>query len=73
MRRKKIFTTTVGSIVLLGSLALTTGCEERQGPMERAGEKIDRAVEDAKDAVNPPGPVEKAGRAVDRAVDDATK
>lgn len=43
-----------------------TGCQE--GPAENAGEKIDQAGRDLKDAVDPPGPGEKAGRAVDDAL-----
>lgn len=43
-----------------------TGCQE--GPAENAGEKIDQAGRNLKDAVSPPGPGEKAGRAVDDAV-----
>lgn len=38
------------------------------GPAERAGERIDRAAQDVRDAVDPPnGPAERIGRAVDRA------
>lgn len=54
------------SALLLG---LATGCEE-QGPMERAGERIDEGVEDARDAVadavDEDGPVEET-------VEDAKK
>jgi hypothetical protein len=40
-------------IVLAGLLALAlTGCPERDGPAEKAGEAVDRAVDDAKDAVD---------------------
>ncbi|MBR0668228.1 hypothetical protein GXW71_27995 [Roseomonas hellenica] len=40
------------------------------GPAERAGERVDRTLERARDTVDPPrGPVERAGRAIDRAVD----
>jgi hypothetical protein len=46
---------------------LVAGCETK-GPAERAGESIDRGVQNAKDALVPAGPAEKAGRAVDRAV-----
>lgn len=53
--------------LLLGIAAPFAGCEPK-GPAERAGESIDRGVQDAKDAVNPPGPVEKAGRSVDKAL-----
>ena len=43
-------------------------CDE--GPAERVGERIDRAAEDVRDAVDPPsGPLERAGRAIDRATD----
>ncbi len=44
------------------------GCE-RQGPMERAGERADEAVEDARDAFTRDGPMERAGERVDDAVD----
>jgi len=57
--------------LLGGGAAGITGCVKK-GPAERAGEKVDRAVEDLKDSIDPPGPAEKAGRAVDRAVEDAT-
>lgn len=52
----------------------TTACE-RQGPMERAGERSDQAVEDIAEGRNPldaKGPGEKAGEAIDRAADSAT-
>ena len=49
-----------------------TGCEQK-GPAEQVGRDLDRAVEDTKDAVNPPGPVEKAGKKLDRAVEDVTR
>ena len=45
----------------------TIGCESK-GPAERAGVSIDKGVQNAKDAFNPPGPAEKAGRALDSAV-----
>jgi hypothetical protein len=49
------------------AVVLIAGCETK-GPAERAGERIDRGIEDARDAVNPPaGPAERAGRAADRA------
>jgi hypothetical protein len=52
---------------LLGIGMLFTGCEP-EGPAEKAGESIDRGIQQAKDAVDPAGPAEKAGRAVDKAV-----
>ena len=43
-------------------------CDE--GPAETVGERIDRAAENVRDAVDPPnGPIERAGRAIDRATD----
>lgn len=40
-------------ILTLSSIALaTTACPEKKGPAERAGEKIDDAVDKAKDAVD---------------------
>jgi hypothetical protein len=47
-------------------LALGVGCKE-QGPMEKAGEAVDEAVEDMKDAGQ--GPMERAGEDADEAVE----
>jgi hypothetical protein len=62
----------LGGLVLAGLLALTatglTACEKKQGPGERAGEKIDEAVDKVKDAIDPKGPAEKAGEKVDKAL-----
>lgn len=55
------------ALLLVGALAFGAGCEQK-GPAEKAGESIDKAAQDAKDAVSPPGPVEKAGREVDKAL-----
>ena len=57
-------------LVLTGGSLLKSGCEKPKGPAEKAGEKVDKAVDKVSDAVNPKGPVEKAGRAVDRATDN---
>jgi hypothetical protein len=44
-------------------------CDD-DGPAERAGERIDRAGEQLRDAVDPPrNGLERAGRAVERATD----
>jgi predicted small secreted protein len=52
----------------LGAVTLTAGCNE--GPAEKAGENLDQAGKDIRDAVDPPsGPGEKAGRAIDDAAD----
>ena len=71
MRAKQI-TSLFISTLFVTTLLSVTGCVQK-GPAQRAGENIDRAVEDMKDAVDPPGPAEKAGRSIDRAIDNATK
>jgi hypothetical protein len=49
--------------------AVLPGCE-REGPLERAGERADEAVEETKDAFTKDGPRERAGEKVDDAVED---
>lgn len=56
-------------LALALTLAMMSGCESK-GPAERAGENLDRGIEHAQDAINPPGPAEKAGREVDRALNE---
>jgi len=64
---------TLGFItVLMTGVFIATGCVEK-GPAQRTGEQLDRAVENMKDAVDPPGPAQKAGREIDRTVDDLTR
>ena len=58
------------ALLVMGSALVGIGCE-REGPVEKAGKKVDQAVETAKDKLNPEGPVEKAGKKVDQAVEDA--
>jgi hypothetical protein len=55
------------AVMLLSITASLTGCQS-QGPAERAGQGVDNAARDIKDAVNPGGPAEQAGRNVDRAL-----
>jgi hypothetical protein len=55
------------SILSAGAVVWLAG-REAKGPAERAGERIDRGIQNAKDAIDPAGPAEKAGRAVDRTV-----
>jgi hypothetical protein len=45
---------------------LGAGCEAEKGPAQKAGEKVDSAVQNAKDRLDPAGPAEKAGRAIDK-------
>jgi hypothetical protein len=63
------------TIALTLGLALATpfglGCE-REGPAERAGERLDDATRGVRDKLSPSGPAERAGEKMDDAVDDAT-
>ena len=54
-------------LLMLGAPFAFAGCESK-GPAEKAGECIDKGIQNAKDAVNPPGPGEKAGRDLDKAL-----
>jgi hypothetical protein len=58
------------TLVVAVLLCVTAGSCRKKGPLQRAGEKVDKAAESVGDAVDPKGPAEKAGRAVDKAVDD---
>jgi hypothetical protein len=51
---------------LLVSVALV-GCEEK-GPAQKAGEGVDNAAKDLKNAVDPRGSAEKVGGKIDNAV-----
>lgn len=57
----------LASMCLLPLVSSVVSCREK-GPAERAGENLDNAVENVKDAVDPKGPVEKAGEKVDKAL-----
>jgi predicted small secreted protein len=53
--------------LVLGSVVTLAGCEPK-GPAEKAGENIDQAGKNLKDAVDPRGPAEKVGDKIDDAV-----
>ncbi len=53
--------------LLIASGGFFTGCEDK-GPVQKAGESVDRTAEKVKDAVDPRGPAEKAGAKVDDAL-----
>ncbi len=58
-------------LAVLAGLALA-GCGEK-GPAEQAGEKVDQAVEQTKDAIEDAGqqgPAEKAGETIDKKVEE---
>ncbi|WP_435007665.1 hypothetical protein P12x_004929 [Tundrisphaera lichenicola] len=56
----------LAAFCLSATLAMV-GCEEK-GPAEKAGEGVDAAAKDLKDAVDPRGPAEKVGDKVDEAI-----
>lgn len=56
------------AVLLLVAVAVVAGCETK-GAAQRAGENVDKGIQNARDVINPPGPVEKAGRSVDKALD----
>ena len=58
----------LASLCLVPLVSTVVSCREK-GPAERAGENIDKAVDNVKDAVDPKGPVERAGEKVDKALD----
>ncbi|SEF61142.1 hypothetical protein [Nitrosomonas ureae] len=55
------------SILLLSSSLILVGCAEQQGPAEQAGEKIDRGIENSKDATS--DAIENAGDKIEDATD----
>jgi hypothetical protein len=58
----------VAAVLALSIAGLPLAGCEREGPGERAGKKMDRAVDKTKDALDPKGPGEKAGEKVDDAL-----
>ena len=56
-------------IAALTALTLMAGCEK--GPMQKTGERVDRAL--GQEPVVGKGPVERAGKDVDKTVDDIKK
>ena len=67
MSKKRINWSSSFTALLLLTFTVFVGCEAK-GPVQRAGENVDKGIEKAKDAIDPPGPVEKAGRKVDEAL-----
>ena len=59
-------------LLLAVSVSFTLVSCEKKGPAEKFGEKLDKAVESAGDAIDPKGPGEKVGEALDKAVNKAT-
>ena len=55
------------SVCSLSIIAAFSSCKKK-GPAEKAGEKVDDAIENVEDVVNPKGPVEKTGVKIDDAL-----
>ena len=53
--------------VLFSLSALLVACDSNDGPMEKAGEKVDEAV----DSMDGQGPMEEMGEDLDNAYDNA--
>jgi hypothetical protein len=53
------------SVILLGSLLLISAGCKKEGPLEKAGKKIDKAIEKTGDKL------EEAGKEMQRALEDA--
>ena len=66
MTRQTLAVTALGFVVAVGLVA----CEDK-GPLQKAGEKIDRVTD--QDKVIGKGPLEKAGKNVDDAAKDLKK
>ena len=69
MRRSTFGAVALASMLGFATVTGLTACE-RKGPAERAGEKVDNAIEKAKDKLDPKGPAEKAGEKIDKALDN---
>lgn len=67
----------IGVLLIVLMSAAFAGCTERhQGPAERAGERIDEVVDNAKEGkplLHKKGPLEKAGEDIDDSLDSARR
>lgn len=60
---KKLLILTVCSMSVIAFVSC-----KKKGPAEKAGEKMDEAIENVKDSIDPKGPVEKVGEKIDNAL-----
>ncbi len=67
--QQKMIRVIASALLVLGGALVGVGCE-REGAVEKAGKQVDKAVEAAKDKLNPEGPAEKAGKQVDKAIEE---
>ncbi|MGJ8642923.1 MAG: hypothetical protein ACSHX9_05905 [Luteolibacter sp.] len=59
----------IAALAVVPFLGFVTSCEKEE-PAETTGEKIDEAVEEVKDTVDPDGPMEEAGEKVDEVLEE---
>ena len=70
----KISRSVIAALVLSALVAGLSGCQKKEGPAERAGKEIDKAVEKTDQQINKG--VEKAGEKIEKAgekMQDAAK
>ncbi len=72
MKHTRLLSFGLAIVLATGGATLLGGCREK-GPAEKAGEKVDNAMDKVEDKLDPKGPAEKAGRKIDKAVDDAKR
>ena len=70
MMHTRLVSVGLAIVLATGGATLLGGCREK-GPGEKAGEKVDNAMDKLEDKLDPKGPAEKAGRKIDKAIDDA--
>ena len=75
--KQRIFRTVIMAVIAIGLISLSGGCRKK-GPLERAGEKVDSAVQDAGEAIEDAADktkeaAEDAADKVGEIVDDATE
>ena len=73
--KQRIFRTVIMAVIAIGLISLSGGCRKK-GPLERLGNKADRAVQDAGEAIEDAADKTKdaardAADKVEEAVDDA--
>ena len=71
---RKLSGSTSAAVVMAALLMALSGCQKQEGPAEKAGKEIDKAVEQAGEKINKAG--EKVGEEVKKAgeaIQDAAK
>lgn len=69
----RIATRCLGILLLAFGLLASTGCVEKEGPAERAGKKIDNALDKAGDKIEKAGDkIEDAAEKVEKKIDGGT-